>query len=99
MKGEIIGHITCPLDGKEALVKLDKNGHAYGFCPDCTMQLLTHGGQKEKLLRAVMRPIAGPAPEPKPRDPVPTPAPAPKPTPKPAPKAGFFSPILGRDHE
>jgi hypothetical protein len=109
-KGQIIGHITCPLDGKDAQVKLDKNEHAYAFCPDCTLQLLTHGGQKEVLLRQVMRPVTPTVREPEPTEAAPVPVPKPKPaapapkpvavttTPAPAPaeKAGWFTPLIGK---
>lgn len=57
-KGQVVGHVDCPLCGLEAEVKEDKNGNPYAFCPDCTMQLLTHGGHRAELLRRKMRPVA-----------------------------------------
>lgn len=56
-KGEVIGHVACPLCGLEAEVKTDKNGNPYVFCPDCTCQVLTHGGPRADLLRRRMRPV------------------------------------------
>lgn len=57
MKKGPIGHVDCPLCKKEAQVKEDKNGHPYLFCKDCTAQMLTHGGERGRLLRDVMRPV------------------------------------------
>lgn len=108
MKGQVIGHIECKTCGfGDAQVKVDKNGNAYGFCPDCTQQWLTHGGEKDKKLRARMRPVSVTVTEPAvtaPPVPLPTEAPVPsEPTVPPASeppvtakRAGWIQPVMGR---
>lgn len=81
-KRELIGHLPeCPLCGPgfEMEVRLDKNGHPYAWCPDCTVQILTHGGHRAEKMRARMRPLETSKPEPEP------PAPAAHPVPEPEP--------------
>jgi len=59
-KREIIGYLVCPLcgDGFEMEVRRDKNGHPYAWCPECTVQILTHGGLRAQRMEARMRPAA-----------------------------------------
>ncbi len=56
-RGELIGHIDCPTCGfPEMEVRPDKNGNPYAWCPDCTQQILTHGGERaEKMLARVRK--------------------------------------------
>lgn len=55
-RGELIGLMDCPECGfVEAEVRPDKSGHAYRFCPDCTAQYFSRGGEKEKALLAKVR--------------------------------------------
>ena len=56
-----IGTLPCPECGATAEVKEDKNGHAYRFCPECTAQYFTRGGDREAALRAKLKPAAVPA--------------------------------------
>lgn len=58
-KTSAIGHTQCHICGfNDAEVKLDKNGKAYLFCPDCNIQSFTrHENQSSKLL-AKMRPVS-----------------------------------------
>ena len=57
-KKKVIGHINCPTCGFDAMeVKEDKNGKAFGFCPDCSTQLFTRNDFRDKRLRANMRPV------------------------------------------
>lgn len=70
-----LGHIDCPTcEMKDGMaVKLDKGGHAFGFCEDCSQQMFTRNAFKSKRLLQRMRPVtAPPSPEP-----VTDPAPAP----------------------
>ncbi|MES2367207.1 MAG: hypothetical protein V4563_15120 [Pseudomonadota bacterium] len=105
MKKTILGHVDCPLCDKIAQVKEDKNGNAYLFCPDCTAQVLTHGGEKDKLLRARMRPVTDTVPLPTVTDTVPLPLPTvptvtdtvPLPIPEKPKKAGWLTPLVGAD--
>lgn len=64
-KPKTIGFITCPTcDFPDMEVRRDKNGNPYAFCPDCTQQMLTHGGEKGAKLLARMRPVPPAAGEP-----------------------------------
>ena len=86
-KRELIGHLPeCPLCGPgfEMEVRLDKNGHPYAWCPDCTVQILTHGGHRAEKMRARMKPVEASQPEPEPEPPAPA-APA-QPVPEPEPE-------------
>ncbi|MFZ6686416.1 hypothetical protein ACO0K0_01565 [Undibacterium sp. SXout11W] len=57
-KKEVIGHINCPTCGFEHMeIKPDKNGHAFGYCSDCSTQLFTRNDFRDKRLRANMRPV------------------------------------------
>lgn len=98
---EIIGHIDCPVCGRDMPIKADRNGHAYGHCIyGCTRQLFTRNDHCDKLLRARMRPVTVSVTEPEPAtvavpavsETVPAPAPAPK------QKAGWFQPLMGAKH-
>lgn len=57
-KNELLGLMDCPECGMSgAEVRNDKSGKAYRFCPDCTAQYFTRGGEKEKkLLEKLNRP-------------------------------------------
>lgn len=58
MKKEVIGHTDCPVcSHNEAHVKLDKNGHAFIFCPDCAAQAFTRNEHRHRKLIAKMRPV------------------------------------------
>lgn len=58
-KKPTIGHMTCPdCDFPDAEIKLDKNGCAYRFCPDCNLQTFTRKPEKSKRMIAKMRPVA-----------------------------------------
>lgn len=52
-----IGYLKCFCDFPDGEVKLDKNENPYFYCPDCSMQVLTHGGSRGKILKAKMRPV------------------------------------------
>jgi hypothetical protein len=88
----VLGHIDCPVCGLDMDIKKDKNGHAMGYCPDCSQQLFTRNDYRSGRLLELMRPV-GPAPA-KPSAgglpleiptflPPAAPAPAAKPAPKP----------------
>lgn len=86
-KRELIGHLPeCPLCGPgfRMEVRLDKNGHPYAWCPDCTVQILTHGGHRAEKMRARMEPLK---PEPEPEPPAPAAPAQPGPEPEPEGKA------------
>ena len=85
-KRELIGHLPeCPLCGPgfEMEVRLDKNGHPYAWCPDCTVQILTHGGHRAEKMRARMKPLEASKPDPEPEPPAPAAQPVPEPEPEP----------------
>jgi len=85
-KRELIGHLPeCPLCGPgfEMEVRLDKNGHPYAWCPDCTVQILTHGGHRAEKMRARMKPVEASQPEPEPPAPAAPAQPVPEPEPEP----------------
>ncbi len=85
-KRELIGHLPeCPLCGPgfEMEVRLDKNGHPYAWCPDCTVQILTHGGHRAEKMRARMKPVEASEPEPEPPAPAAPAQPVPEPEPEP----------------
>lgn len=91
MQKTIIGHIDCPTCGHADMqVKEDKNGHAFGFCPDCASQLFTRNDFRDKRLRERMRPVTVTVTEPKPAEPPEQPVTAPTvpavPKPQPTPK-------------
>jgi hypothetical protein len=55
----VLGHIDCPVcEFPEMQVKLDKNGQASAYCPDCAQQLFTRNDHKSGKLLARMRPVA-----------------------------------------
>ena len=55
-RAELIGLMDCPECGfKEAEVRPDKSGSPYRFCPDCTAQYFSRGGEKAKALMAKVR--------------------------------------------
>jgi hypothetical protein len=58
-----LGHIDCPTcEMKDGMaVKMDKGGHAFGFCEDCAQQLFTRNPFKSKRLLQRMRPVTAPA--------------------------------------
>jgi hypothetical protein len=58
----VLGHIDCPVCGLDMDVKKDKNGHAMGYCPDCSQQLFTRNDYRSARLLERMRPV-GAAPE------------------------------------
>lgn len=62
----VFGLIDCPTCGFDMDVKKDKNGHAMGYCPDCSQQLFTRNDHRSgKLLermRACAPEAAAPAP-------------------------------------
>lgn len=61
-RGELIGLMKCPECGfDDAEVRPDKSGAPYRFCPDCTAQYFTRGGEKAKNLLAKVRRPAQPA--------------------------------------
>ncbi|MFC4932958.1 hypothetical protein [Massilia sp. GCM10023247] len=74
-----LGHIDCPTcEMKDGMaVKMDKGGHAFGFCEDCAQQLFTRNPFKSKRLLQRMRPVTAPT----------APAPVTEPKPVPAPAA------------
>jgi len=58
-KKEPIGKLKCFLcDFPDGEVKTDKNDKPYFYCPNCSCQVLTHGGQRAQLLQAKMKPVA-----------------------------------------
>ena len=84
-----LGHIDCPTcEMKDGMaVKMDKGGHAFGFCEDCSQQLFTRNPFKSKRLLQRMRPVTAP-PEPEPvTEPAPPAAPAAPQAVKPTPPA------------
>ncbi len=88
-RGKLIGLMTCPTCRfPDMEVRLDKNGNPYAFCPDCTQQMLTHGGRRGELMRENMRPLPS---EDEPAEPEPEPvaeaSPEPEPEPEPEPAA------------
>lgn len=57
-KTNAIGHTQCHICGfNDAEVKLDKNGKAYLFCPDCNIQSFTRYEHQSGKLLAKMRPV------------------------------------------
>lgn len=52
-----IGYLKCFCDFPDGEVRLDKNENPYFYCPDCSLQVLTHGGERGKMLKAKMKPI------------------------------------------
>lgn len=65
-RGELIGLMDCPECGfTDAEVRPDKSGSPYRFCPDCTAQYFSRGGEKAKaLLSKVRRTVKPPLVEP-----------------------------------
>lgn len=85
-KREVLGLVKCPecdFDGAE--VKLQKNGKAYRYCPECDAQFFARTDAASDRLLAKTGAKKAPEPEPKPA-PAPEVKPAPEPEPKPAPK-------------
>lgn len=63
-KKPLLGLFDCPTcDFPEMEVRPDKNGHAFGYCPDCAQQLRTGNDYRSKKLSAKLRqaPAAAPA--------------------------------------
>lgn len=83
-----IGHMKCPdCDFPDAEIKLDKNGRAFRFCPDCNLQTFTRKPAEHNRMIARMRPVTveNPAPEN-----------TPEPTPKPEKKPEFTPPVKAK---
>ncbi len=60
-RAELIGLMECPECGfSDAEVRPDKSGSPYRFCPDCTAQYFSRGGEKAKALMLKVRPTAKP---------------------------------------
>jgi hypothetical protein len=57
-RSPVLGHIDCPVCGLDMDVKKDKNGHAMGYCPDCSQQLFTRNDYRSARLLGLMRPLA-----------------------------------------
>ncbi len=52
-----IGYIKCFCGFPDGEIRLDKNKNPYYYCPDCSIQVLTHGGTRGAMFRAKMRPV------------------------------------------
>ncbi len=52
-----IGYLKCFCDFPDGEVRLDKNENPYYYCPDCSIQVLTHGGTRGAMFKAKMRPV------------------------------------------
>jgi len=52
-----IGFIKCFCGFPDGEIRLDKNENPYYYCPDCSIQVLTHGGTRGAMFKAKMRPV------------------------------------------
>ncbi|MCW3478966.1 hypothetical protein OL229_05225 [Neisseriaceae bacterium JH1-16] len=61
-KKAAIGYVSCPTCGNDHMeVRPDKNDNPYCYCPECSQQVMTHGGARAARLLARMRPLAAEA--------------------------------------